>query len=171
MAVRIDAKLCTGCGACIDACAVEAIQLVDQCAIIDQSLCSQCEACLDACPKGAILNELAVPSQVIITPSADITPDLPVNRKAIVPQETRESTHGIRALAGAALAFLSSEVAPRLVDIVIKSIEQRLAQPAATTMPPSPSSSRNCNLQNKGQQKQMRYRGGSKAHHIVKGRR
>jgi Fe-S-cluster-containing hydrogenase component 2 len=171
MAVQIDEELCTGCGVCIDACPFEAIQLVDQRAKIVSTLCTQCGACLDACPNGAIVNELAAPSMVAIIPQANIKPDLRINQKAIVLQETKESNHGIKALAGAALSFLGSEVAPRIVDVVIKSIEQRLAQPTATTIPPSPSSSRNCDAQNKGQRKQMRYRGGNKANRKSKGRR
>jgi ferredoxin len=171
MAIRIDEVLCTGCGACIDACAVKAIQLVDTHAKIDPSLCTQCEACLDACPTGAIVNELVASAELVISPQADIKPDLRFNQKAIAPQEAKGSANGIKALAGAVLSFMGSEVAPRLVDVVIKSIEQRLAQPTPTTIPPSPSSSINCDLQNKGQRKQMRYRGGNKTKRKSKTRR
>jgi ferredoxin len=171
MTVRIDSELCTGCGACIDACTFEAIQLVDQCAEIVPASCTQCGECLDVCPNGAIINELTATSEVVIIPQADIKPDLQADQKAIVLEETKESKHGIKTLAEAALAFIGSEVAPRVVDVVIKSIEQRLIQPKTTTIPPSPSSSRNYELQNKGQRKHMRYRGRNKAKRISNGRR
>jgi hypothetical protein len=123
------------------------------------------------CPNGAIINELTATSEVVIIPQADIKPDLQADQKAIVLEETKESKHGIKTLAEAALAFIGSEVAPRVVDVVIKSIEQRLIQPKTTTIPPSPSSSRNYELQNKGQRKHMRYRGRNKAKRISNGRR
>ena len=40
MTVRIDKMLCTGCGTCVDICSFDAIQLVNQHAVIDQALCT-----------------------------------------------------------------------------------------------------------------------------------
>jgi ferredoxin len=171
MALRIDGELCTGCGACVEACAYKAIQLIDQRAAIDLSKCTQCEACLDACPNGAIVDELVRSSAVLITPPAAIEPETTSVHRAITAQETKGATHGIKAVAGAALAFLSSEVAPRLIDVVIRSMERRLAQPATTTIPPSPSAASNFDLPGKGLRKQTRYRGGNKANRKSKGRR
>jgi|GEM_PF-621911 len=171
MAIKIDEKICTGCGTCIDACAFEAIQLIDGRAQIDHSLCTLCEACLSVCPNGAIVDDLTASSEVVVTQQPTIQLKPIVHQKAIIPPVSQESTHGIKSLAGAALSFLGSEVAPRVIDVVIKSIEQRLAQPASTTLPPSPASSKNYNLPAGGQRKQTRYRGGKRANRKSRGRR
>tara|TARA_B100000315_G_C14448927_1_gene528164 strand:- start:617 stop:787 length:171 start_codon:yes stop_codon:yes gene_type:complete len=52
--VEVNQDDCTGCGACVDACPVEAISLNDDLAGIDQDTCTECEACIDACPVEAI---------------------------------------------------------------------------------------------------------------------
>jgi len=45
---------CANCGACADACPVEAIREGAQTYMIRQDLCTDCGACLDACPVDAI---------------------------------------------------------------------------------------------------------------------
>lgn len=171
MTVRIDKMLCTGCGTCVDICSFDAIQLVNQHAVIDQALCTQCEACLQSCPNEAIIIESIPISGKAITPLPINKPELPVVQRAIDTQETNPSQSSIKSLAGTALTFLGSEVAPRLIDILIRSIEQKLTQPSVTTIPPSSSSSSNYALQTRGQRKQIRYRGGNKGNRKSKGRR
>ncbi|MEA1973035.1 MAG: 4Fe-4S binding protein [Candidatus Cloacimonadota bacterium] len=51
---QVDAKSCTACGECIQACPTDAIEIIDNKAIIDQTKCIQCGDCVDACPEGAI---------------------------------------------------------------------------------------------------------------------
>ena len=51
---RVDADLCTGCGACIDVCPMEAIFMEDGIAKIDEEKCSNCRVCEDECPVEAI---------------------------------------------------------------------------------------------------------------------
>ncbi|MDZ4182493.1 MAG: electron transfer flavoprotein subunit alpha [Candidatus Cloacimonadaceae bacterium] len=46
---------CVGCGACIRACAYEAITVTDKLAIIDLDKCVLCGACVGSCPFEAIL--------------------------------------------------------------------------------------------------------------------
>lgn len=46
---------CVGCGACIRACAYEAITVIDKLAIIDLDKCVLCGACVGSCPFEAIL--------------------------------------------------------------------------------------------------------------------
>lgn len=46
---------CVGCGACIRACAYDAIKIEDKLAIIDADKCVLCGACVSACPFDAIL--------------------------------------------------------------------------------------------------------------------
>lgn len=50
----IDQK-CVGCGACLRACAYDAIKIEDKLAIIDSDKCVLCGACVQACPFDAIV--------------------------------------------------------------------------------------------------------------------
>ena len=52
--VWVDAVRCTGCGACVEVCLVEAIVLMDGKARVDEKTCTGCGACLDICPENAI---------------------------------------------------------------------------------------------------------------------
>ena len=54
MAVTIDEEKCTGCGACVEVCPVEALKLVDDKAKVDPDVCIDCGTCVDECPVGAI---------------------------------------------------------------------------------------------------------------------
>ena len=54
MALRIDRKLCSGCGDCVEVCAVEALSVVDGTLVVQQDECIECCACLDECPFGAL---------------------------------------------------------------------------------------------------------------------
>jgi NAD-dependent dihydropyrimidine dehydrogenase PreA subunit len=53
MAVTIDKEKCTACGACIEACPVEALKLGDT-AEVDEETCIDCGTCVDECPVEAI---------------------------------------------------------------------------------------------------------------------
>lgn len=54
MKIVIDKELCTGCGLCVDSCAMEAIKVV-KCARIDSVRCVNCKICIIACPVNAIV--------------------------------------------------------------------------------------------------------------------
>jgi ferredoxin len=54
MEMRVNAEQCTGCGACVEICPNEAMQLRDGLIVLDQAICSQCQVCIDVCPVGAI---------------------------------------------------------------------------------------------------------------------
>jgi len=45
---------CTGCGLCVDACPFNAIEIIDDRAVIGEA-CRVCGACVDVCPEGAII--------------------------------------------------------------------------------------------------------------------
>ncbi|MFI3313209.1 MAG: RnfABCDGE type electron transport complex subunit B [Eubacteriales bacterium] len=50
---------CIGCKLCEKACKFEAIQVVDNCAVIDQTKCKNCGACAKACPRHIIRKRLS----------------------------------------------------------------------------------------------------------------
>ena len=145
MVIQVNRELCTGCGVCLDACSVGAIQLTDQRAVIDAALCTQCEACADACPNGVII-ALSIPAR-----SAAIVA-LPAVESHLTPARS------LAPLAGAALAFLGREVAPRLADVLIAALERRLARPATTIIAPVSTYSRILTAQGRGKRRQARYR-------------
>lgn len=51
----INAEECTGCGLCVDACAADALSLVDDVAVINEVECIECGICLDECAFDAII--------------------------------------------------------------------------------------------------------------------
>jgi NAD-dependent dihydropyrimidine dehydrogenase PreA subunit len=53
MAVTIDKETCTACGACVEACPVEALELKDT-ATVNADTCIDCGTCVDECPVKAI---------------------------------------------------------------------------------------------------------------------
>jgi ferredoxin len=126
MAIHIQAKICTGCGACVEACPPGAIRLVEgQAAIIDGTLCNLCEACVSVCPVNAI---------TVTTPPVPVNPG-PV-QPAIVSSTlptASPSSQRVAALAGAALAFVGREVAPRLADAFVTALERRLTRATSRT--------------------------------------
>jgi len=160
MVIQVNKELCGGCGVCVDACSVGAILLVDQWAVIDDALCTACEACIGACPNEAItMRSVPEPSVSIVTPPVAESRVVPVREQATLP-ETAVPASGARPWAGAALAFLRSEIAPRLVDVLITALERRLSRPTTTTIAPTSLSSRTPTAKTSGERRQARYRGG-----------
>lgn len=53
MPAKIDQEACTGCGACVETCPVDAIT-VDDVAKVDAEACTECGACVEECPVEAI---------------------------------------------------------------------------------------------------------------------
>jgi NAD-dependent dihydropyrimidine dehydrogenase PreA subunit len=171
MIIQVYQELCTGCGTCVDVCSEEAIRLVDNRAMIDDSLCIQCEACIEACQNNAIV-EFPKPERS----SAILNLPLPVSgpislRNQPMQRESKAPARGLAPLAGAALAFLGSEVAPRLVDVLITTLERRLTQPTPTIRSFSSSQMRHTTAQNRSKRKQTRYHGDCTSTRIHKGRR
>lgn len=53
MAVDIDQASCIACGACVDACPVEALKVEDF-AIVDAEECIDCGSCVGVCPTDSL---------------------------------------------------------------------------------------------------------------------
>jgi NAD-dependent dihydropyrimidine dehydrogenase PreA subunit len=140
MVIKVDQDLCAGCGVCVDACSVGAIQLVDYWAAIDEALCTHCEACVDACPNGALiaLSPVVGAASTLALPASGSHP-VPARLPAALP-EAPAAAHGLATLAGTALAYLGKEVLPYIINVAATTLEQRLAsQPAKMkAMPAQP---------------------------------
>ena len=54
MAAVVDKDTCTGCGACVDSCPVEAISMDGDVAVVSADDCIDCGACVGECPVEAI---------------------------------------------------------------------------------------------------------------------
>jgi NAD-dependent dihydropyrimidine dehydrogenase PreA subunit len=171
MVIQVNQEVCNGCGVCIDSCPVEAIRLVGQQAVITDVLCTQCEACISACSNGAI-TALSIPIRSIpiaALPAAE-SRMVPAPTQTALP-ETATPTRILTPLAGAALAFLGKEIAPRLVDVLVTALERKIVQPKTAAIIPSTTSSSVLPARGSGKQRQARYRGGRTGTRNQKGRR
>jgi Fe-S-cluster-containing hydrogenase component 2 len=128
--VYVDGERCQGCGVCVDACPADAIHLVYGMAVIEQSLCSECQACVDACPQGAILSvsepveDERTPQRVPVTqPTTPVGTTLPTIRQ----------TPARVTWLGTALAFVGTEVVPRVVASLLDAWDRRATRPSLST--------------------------------------
>ncbi|MFZ3102339.1 MAG: electron transfer flavoprotein subunit alpha [Desulfitobacteriaceae bacterium] len=74
MTVKIDKPKCIGCGACLDECSTQALDLIDGVIAVDLTKCTDCGNCTDACPA----NALSLPASAA-KPSAPSAPAPSVN--------------------------------------------------------------------------------------------
>ena len=51
---QVDDDRCFGCAACIALCPVNALDLIDQLAIVEEPICTHCNLCIPACPVFAL---------------------------------------------------------------------------------------------------------------------
>lgn len=165
MVIQVNPTLCAGCGECMDVCPEGAIHLVDQRAVIDNTLCTGCGACVEACPNEAITAHPILEPEVsaITLPAVQSGPIL-VQEQANLPLAASPA-RGLAPLAGAALTFLGTEVAPRLVDVLVNALDRKLAQPKMTAAPTLTVSPKMGTNRRNGQKRQARYRGGRIRNH------
>jgi len=160
MGIQVVSELCSCCGICVEACQVGAIRMGGLQAEIDEELCTQCEACVDACPNGAITSKftpLYNPQTMALATTRSARMPVPTIRGRL---ESVGSNRSLAPVAGAALAFLGSEVAPRLIDLLINALERKFAQTATVKRDPLFTPSTNLDRRSKGTRRQIRYRGG-----------
>ena len=54
MAVTVNKEECCGCGTCVDACPVSALEVTDGVVSVNEAECLECGACVDECPLGCL---------------------------------------------------------------------------------------------------------------------
>jgi NAD-dependent dihydropyrimidine dehydrogenase PreA subunit len=123
----VSADLCNGCGECVSVCPNGALTLQNQRVFIDQELCQACEVCVDSCPQGAILTgEPALTRSEVVKISSAVPVEIVAE-----PAEPRHSTLRDVALPaiGSALLWTGREIVPRLADLAIDYLDQRIQAP------------------------------------------
>jgi MinD superfamily P-loop ATPase len=141
--MQVDLKKCTGCGECLEVCAVDAISLVQGRAVIDPDTCLVCEACAQACPQGAISG-----SRMPVPVMEDFHPEPAYSMVTSSQSESR------LAWAAPVLSYVSREILPRVVDSLIVALDRRLSSPTEVQV----DSSRLTVASGKGSRRQVRRR-------------
>lgn len=133
--ITIDARQCTGCGACMEICPAGAIYMIDGTAAVDRELCNECEACLTVCPAEAIAIWTAVQPvpQAARMPTVRSEPDV----VRIAPrQEPALARSRVLPVVGTALVWAGREVLPWLADLLLDALDRRAARPQASGASP-----------------------------------
>ncbi|MHB0878216.1 MAG: DUF362 domain-containing protein [Anaerolineae bacterium] len=65
----VDAESCLACGACIDRCQVDAIDLVGDVAAVTRERCIGCGLCVSGCPNGAVTLAHKPPEECVAPPT------------------------------------------------------------------------------------------------------
>lgn len=155
--MQIDLERCTGCGDCLEVCPVEAISMNHGKAWIDSETCLACEACTQVCQVGAIC-----PSTITL-PAVSAPAKIMPARTILVQQPAaleKPAPHPVIRWTTAALSFAGSEILPRMVDVLVGTLERRLSQPESSTLSNSPQTIAPRKGGSAGRQRRRRKRGG-----------
>jgi len=126
--MRVDRELCSGCGACVEACSHGALYLIDGVAQVDPDLCTGCEACLAVCPSSALIKCV---TGEIVAPIAESRVARPAPDAVHVSPQKAVSVAGLAAAAG----LVARKAIPWIVDVLLTRLEKGRypARPSATT--------------------------------------
>lgn len=123
--ILINYEDCKGCGNCLEICPFDAIHLQNEKATIDQDLCEECYACVEDCPQGAIIVAEGEPLPEKIIMVAEPVPD------KVVPAQTQIESQPHRSIVfpaiGSILVWTGREVLPRIANIALNYLDQRLS--------------------------------------------
>jgi NAD-dependent dihydropyrimidine dehydrogenase PreA subunit len=137
---QVQETLCAGCETCVAACPVEAIFMEGGYAHIDQDLCTDCGICVDLCPEGAIFvladsDHISIKEEPAASragpPTEIIQVELPPPPVVVEESASPSLAQRVAPTVGAALGFLGREVLPKLVQLAVDTIEDRLARSRA----------------------------------------
>jgi NAD-dependent dihydropyrimidine dehydrogenase PreA subunit len=117
--IYVNDTACNGCGACMDSCPTGALIFQNNRAFIEQDLCQSCEVCLDACPQGAILSGERLPA----LPEIIHMPEVP---SQVIPNEQFGLRSIVLSAIGSLFLWTGRELVPRLADVALGYLDQRL---------------------------------------------
>jgi len=118
----VDASRCTGCGACVNACPVGAIAMVEGKAHIDENSCVGCEACVTACPEDSIHPVITIEGELV---SARQRPAPTLYRPGLPAK-----------LAGSVIAVASTGLVMKLTGALARAIARWMARRLSRATPP-----------------------------------
>ena len=156
--ITINAQRCNGCGACVEICPTGAMYLVDGKAVVDSTLCHECEACLTACPTGATGHNAKPEPAPKPTRVPTLRPEPDViqirTQPDVIPFRTK-----VLPLVSAALTWAGREIAPRLADRLLHTLNYQAPEQPAVRGDTSTALSSNANAGG-DQHRRRRRRGG-----------
>jgi NAD-dependent dihydropyrimidine dehydrogenase PreA subunit len=157
--VYINHTTCNGCGDCIDVCPNGALVIQNNRAFINDELCAGCEVCVDACSKGAILTSEYIPSNIEIQ-----IPEIAANLPSPLTDESDQKSFGktILPTIGSAIVWTGRELVPRLADIALEYLDQKIQNSQNASYPNNASRqggrAPNSSSRNKHRRLRQRYR-------------
>ncbi len=148
---------CSGCGACIEACEFDAIFLQNDKATIDQERCEGCQACVEACPLGAIICEEEKSQPETILMKVKPAPVEVIRNQEPVPGPIRSI---VLPVLGSVLIWTGRELIPRLANLALKTLDQRIltTDPGSKGTDPSNFNGRNKRTSSPGDGRRRRLR-------------
>lgn len=118
--IQISEPLCRACGACVEVCPRQAIQIARGVAVIDEAACDDCGQCVPVCPTEAILRvDLVAPETAVGAVMVRETQPLGASPRTVA------RTTAIWPVVGAALLWAGREVLPRVADVALDVLARR----------------------------------------------